>query len=62
VEGTFEVSPLLDESYETLVLVFSPSEQTPFGHVSVASDSAASVLDAGDDSAGVPHGYFPALP
>lgn len=62
VEGTFEVSSVLDDRYETLVLVFAPSEETPLGNVSVASEPFMSVLENGDASVGAPHGYFPALP
>jgi hypothetical protein len=60
--GTFEVSPILDDSYENLVLVYVPSEETPLGHVSVTSEPAASVLEDGDVGVGVPHGFFPAFP
>jgi hypothetical protein len=62
VVGTFTVSPVLGEGYETLVLVFSPGEETPSGYVSAATEAPASVLDGGDASAGIPHGYFPAVP
>jgi len=59
--GTFEVSELLSDAYETLVLVYAPSDAMPLGHVSAASESAADVEDRGLVAAGVPHGYFPAL-
>jgi hypothetical protein len=62
VVGTFAVSPVLDDGHETLVQVFSPSEEFPAGYISVATEEPRSVLDAGDASAGVPHGFFPALP
>jgi hypothetical protein len=61
-DGTIEVAPVLNESYETLVLVYTPSETTPYGHVSVTSEPVSAVLEDGDVNAGVPHGYFPALP
>jgi hypothetical protein len=61
-EGTFEVSPVLDDTYETLVLVLSPSEETPYGIVSVANEEPATLLDGGDVGFGAPHGFFPALP
>jgi hypothetical protein len=61
-EGSIEKSPVLGDDYQTLVLVYAPSEQTPLGHVSLASESAMTVLDDGDSSVGVPLGYFPAIP
>jgi hypothetical protein len=61
-EGSFEAPLELGDSYQTLVLVYAPSEDMPLGHVSLASESVTSVLDEGDTSVGVPQGYFPALP
>jgi hypothetical protein len=61
-EGSIEASAGLNDSYQTLVLVYSPSEDMPLGHVSVASESVASVLEDGETSVGVTHGYFPGLP
>lgn len=61
-QGTFEPSTTLSEDYDNLVLVYSPSETTPLGHVSVARESADDVLRDGTPNVGVPHGYFPAIP
>jgi|GEM_PF-2989366 len=60
--GSLEVSPSLDESYENLVLVYSPSEEAPLGHVSVTRESVMSVLEDGAVNVGVPQGFFPAFP
>lgn len=61
-QGTFEPSTTLSEDYDNLVLVYSPSETTALGHVSVARESADDVLRDGTPNVGVPHGYFPAIP
>src|SRR6478736_785781 len=61
-EGTIEASPALNDSYQTLVLVYSSSEDTPLGHVSIASEPVSTPLEDGDTAVGVSMGYFPALP
>jgi len=60
-EGSIEPAPVLSDSYQTLVLVYSPSEDTPLGHVSIASEPVSTPLEDGDAAVGVPMGYFPAL-
>lgn len=60
-EGSFEVSPSLSDDYQTLSMVYTPSPDMPLGYVSVAREPASEMLDNGKVTAGVPHGYFPAL-
>lgn len=62
VSGELEVPSVLSSDYDDIVLVYSPSETTPLGHVSAAREAPAEVLDGGDVNVGVPLGYFPALP
>lgn len=61
-QGTFEVSASLADDYDTLSLVYTPSQDMPLGYVSVAHEPASEMLENGNVGAGVPHGYFPALP